>query len=164
MTIDVRALACASALCLILCAPMSAVGETTIRPLAGPVIVARSTSGEAMLLWDATSYVSQLVSEKLTGESGMRALEATAIHALNEKAKVLSSSRLSLKVTYSKTGSVSPVYGSATFEGVESVLSITVARAALTEHADTWVSEAAHGDAISPSGLAIAVLGKLPPQ
>ena len=113
------------------------------------------------MLWDATPYVTQLVSEKLTDERGMRALEATALRALADKSKDVAAPALTLKVTYAKTGAVSPVYGNATFAGFESVVTIAAKRAALAQHAGAWSARARERH--DPQGVHVAVTGKLPP-
>lgn len=132
-----------------------------VRPVTGPVIVARESAGEARLIWDATAYVTQLVSEKIGGERGLHALEATALRALAEKGKTLAATTLTLSVTYAKSGAVSPVYGSATFAGFEPVVTIAVKRAALAQHAAAWSEQLANGTV--PRGLTVSVTGQLPP-
>jgi hypothetical protein len=132
-----------------------------VRPLNGPVIVARESAGDARLIWDATAYVTQLVSEKIGGERGLHALEATALRALAEKGKSLPATTLTLSVTYAKTGAVSPVYGSATFAGFEPVVTIVAKRAALARHAAAWSAQLANGTV--PPGVTVSVTGQLPP-
>ena len=132
-----------------------------VRPVLGAVIVTRTAPAEAALLWDATSYVTQLLSEKITDEPGMRALEATALRALAEKGKSLAAPELTLKVTYAKTGAVSPVYRSVTFAGFEQLVTIVAKRVALEQHADAWSLQLANGTI--PKGVRITVTGKLPP-
>ncbi|MDQ6925476.1 MAG: hypothetical protein M3154_04475, partial [Candidatus Eremiobacteraeota bacterium] len=120
---------------LLCCGMASADVPVAVRPVSGAVIVTRTTPAEAGLMWDATPYVTQLVSEKITDERGMRALEATALRALADKGKALGVATLTLKVTYARTGAVSPVYKSVTFDGFESVMTIGAARAALARNA-----------------------------
>jgi hypothetical protein len=132
-----------------------------IRPVTGAVIVTRTTPAEAGLLWDATPYVRQLVSEQMTDERGIRAIEATALHALAEKAKDLAAPMLTLKVTYARTGEVSPAYRSVTFAGFEPVMTMGVRRAALAQHADAWSTQLSNGTI--PKDVHVSVTGKLPP-
>ena len=155
---SVAPLACAF---VFLCAGVVRADAQEVRPVSGAVIVTRTNAAEAGLIWDATPYVTQLVSENLTDERGMRALEATALRALAEKGKGLAATSLTLKVTYAKTGAVSPVYRSATFAGFESVVTIAAKRAALAQHAGAWSADLANG--MIPKGVRIAVTGKLPP-
>ena len=84
-----------------------------------------------------------------------------ALRALAEKGKSLSAPALTLKVTYAKTGAVSPVYRSVTFAGFEPVVTISAKRAALAKHADAWSTQLANGTI--PKELHVSVTGKLPP-
>jgi hypothetical protein len=156
-----RAVVSAAFSCVLLGAVIARADAPEIRPVTGAVIVTRSTPAEAGLIWDATAYVTQLVHEKITDERGMRALEATALRALADKGKDLSAPSLTLKVTYAKTGAVSPVYGNVTFAGFEPVVTIAAKRAALVQHASAWSTDLANG--IVPKGVRVAVTGKLPP-
>lgn len=132
-----------------------------VRPISGALVVAQTNPAGARLIWDATSYVTELVTEKTGGEQGMRAIEATALLALADKSKTLSGATLTLSVTYAKTGAVSPVYGSATFAGFEPLLTIVVKRALLAAHAAAWSAQLANGTI--PRGVTVSVTGKLPP-
>jgi len=132
-----------------------------VRPISGAIIVAQTSPAGARLIWDATEYVTQLVADKLGGDAGVHAIEATALRALAEKGKALSATTLTLSVTYAKTGAVSPVYGSATFAGFEPLLTIAVKRGPLVEHAAAWSAQLANGTL--PRGVTVSVTGKLPP-
>jgi hypothetical protein len=156
-----RAVVSAAFSFVLLCAGSVRADAPTIRPVSGAVIVTRTTPAEAGLLWDATPYVTQLVSENITDERGMRAIEATAVRALAEKGKSLAAPALTLKVTYARTGAVSPVYRSVTFAGFEPVVTIGAKRAALAKHADAWSIQLANGTI--PKELHVSVTGKLPP-
>lgn len=156
-----RAVVSAAFSFVLLAAGIARADAPEIRPLSGAVIVTRTTPAEAGLLWDATPYVTVLVSEQITDERGMRAVEATALRALAEKSKSLAAPALTLKVTYARTGAVSPVYRSVTFAGFEPLVTIAVKRAALAQHAGAWSAQLANGTI--PQGVRIAVTGKLPP-
>jgi hypothetical protein len=153
-----------SAVCFlaVMCGGLAFADPPAVRPVAGAVIVTRTSPTEASLLWDATLYVTQLVNEKTTDDRGMHAIEATALRALAEKGKTLKARTLTLKVTYAKTGAVSPVYGSATFAGFEPVLTLSARRAEAVQHADAWSAELAKGTV--PKGVTVDVTGKLPPS
>jgi hypothetical protein len=146
---------------VLLCDGAARADAPAVRPVSGAVIVTRTSPAEAGLMWDATPYVTQLVNEKITDEPGMRALEATALRALADKGKGLAASMLTLKVTYARTGAVSPAYRSVTFEGFESVVTIGAQRAALARNAAVWSAQLANGTI--PKGVRISVTGKLPP-
>jgi hypothetical protein len=135
--------------------------QVEIRPLTGAMIVTRTTPADATLMWDATRYVTVLVNDKLTDERGMRAIEATALRALAEKGKTLTASSLTLKVTYARTGAVSPLYRSVTFAGFEPVMTIAAKNADLAKHAGAWSEQLASG--VVPTGVTVSITGKLPP-
>jgi Flp pilus assembly protein TadD len=132
-----------------------------VRPMSGALVVAQTSPAGARLIWDATTYVTDLVSEKIGGDPGIRAIEATALRALAEKSKSLSATTLTLSVTYAKTGAVSPVYGSVTFAGFEPVVTIVAKRAGLAAHAAAWSTQLANGTV--PRGVTVSVTGTLPP-
>ena len=156
-----RAVVSAAFSFVLICAGSARADAPAVRPVIGAVIVTRTTPAEATVLWDATSYVAQLVSEQITDERGMRAIEATGLRALAEKGKGLAAPALTLKVTYAKTGAVSPVYRSETFAGFEPVVTIFAKRVALEQHADAWSTQLANGTI--PKGVRVSVTGKLPP-
>ena len=131
-----------------------------LRPVQGQVILAR-TGSSALYIWDATPYVAQLVADGDLGSDGMRALEATALRALADRAKGSSADSVALRVVFQKSGAVSPVYGTATFEGMEEVMTLKAERKPLLAAATAWIEDLLHGK--PASGLAIDVTGKLPP-
>jgi hypothetical protein len=131
----------------------------SVRPLAGTVIMARAGAAP-LYVWNATPYVAQLGTDKLLGDPGLHALEATAVTALAEKAKSQTSSTIAVRVVYEKTGAVSPLYRTATFEGLEDVFTITADRKALVGSAAAWATSLQGGK--TPQGLTIAVTGALP--
>ena len=144
------------------CTPIAlADAPPTPRPVTGTVVMARSANGSTLFIWEATPFVAQLVTDKLLGDDGLHALEATAILALAEKAKKASTPAVVLRVTYARTGAVSPVYGTPTFEGVERVVTLSAQRATLEKNADAWSSAFATG--ATPRGVTVEVTGKLPP-
>jgi hypothetical protein len=131
-----------------------------VRSIQGNVIMARA--GDAPLfVWNATPYVGQLVNDKVLGDAGMRALEATALNALAQKARALDQKTVGMRVIYEKTGAVSPLYQTATFEGMEDVVTLTADRKALEAGLSAWTSQIQAG--ATPKGLTLAVTGKLPP-
>lgn len=132
-----------------------------VRPLDGAFVLAR-TGVSASYLWNATPFVAKLVADKVLGDAGMRAIEATAIDTLAERAVRSSAKTLVLKVVYERTGSVSAVYGTPTFAGLENVLTLSADRAALLKNRAVWTKAVQDGSAAK--GLAVSVTGKLPAQ
>jgi hypothetical protein len=130
------------------------------RPLTGSVIMARAGTNP-LYVWNATPYIAQLGTDKQLGEPGLRNLEATAVTALAEKASTLSSQTVSMRAVYEKTGAVSPLYRTSTFEGLEDVMTITVDRKALLASTAAWVTALEAGT--TPHGVKIDITGALPP-
>lgn len=141
--------------------PAIAATTAAVRPFRGNVILARD-GAQAIYLWDATAYVTQLVSDRKLGESGLRALEASAVLALRNKAVSSHAQVVTLQVFYSKTGAVSPVYQTATFTGVEPVCTVTAKPADLVRSGALWARNVADGRL--PKRLSIRATGKLPPR
>jgi hypothetical protein len=132
-----------------------------IRPMEGAFILARS-GPQSTYLWDASPYVAQLVSDKVLGDQGMQALEATAVSELAVRAKSSSAQTLTVSIVYQRTGAVSPAYGVATFNGVEKVCTIVVSRVDVAKNGVMWVNEI--GDGHVPHDVAIKISGQLPPS
>jgi hypothetical protein len=146
---------------ILLVATCFAVGAAEpIRPVAGPVILARS-GVQATYLWDATPYVAQLVSEKDVGDTGLRALLGTAASVLRQKAPSSHAKTMTLRIVYTRSGDVSPVYGTLTFNGVEKVATLIASRDAILKHGAAWAQELAAGK--KTPDLKVEITGKLPP-
>jgi hypothetical protein len=154
----VRALVAAATLASAVFAPASA--EPAVRPVEGPVLLSRA-GADAQYLWNATLYVTHLVADKQGGADGVHALEATAIAALADKSKSSQATTVRIKVVYAKTGDVSPVYGTATFTGMENVLTLSAARSDLSKHAAEWTRQFAAGQV--PAPVKVDMTGTLPP-
>jgi hypothetical protein len=132
----------------------------SIRPVAGPVILARS-GVQSTYLWDASPYVTRLVADRNVGDAGMRTLEGTAVSVLRDKAASSHAKILVLHVVYTHSGAVSPVYGTLTFNGVEKLVTLTVARDAVIKRGAAWAQAVADGKI--PHDLKVEITGKLPP-
>jgi hypothetical protein len=131
-----------------------------IRPVLGPVILAR-TGVQSTYLWDATPYVTQLVVDNDLGDTGLRALLGTAMSVLQQKAPLSHAKTLILRVVYTRSGAVSPVYGTLTFDGVEKVTTLTASRDAILKIGAPWAQDLANGT--TPHDLKVEITGKLPP-
>ncbi len=128
-------------------------------PLQGPVILARS-GAHPIYIWDASTYVARLVTDKNVGVDGLRALEATSLLALSERAKASHANELTIQTIYSRTGAVSPTYAAATFGGVERVCTLTASRAALVRSGDKLAHSLQSG--MIPPEVRVGLTGKLP--
>ncbi|HVS46755.1 MAG TPA: hypothetical protein VMS32_08815 [Verrucomicrobiae bacterium] len=132
----------------------------TVRLFEGNLILARS-GAQSTYLWDATKYVTQLVVDKDLGTQGMRDLQATAMQTLADKARNSKSESILLSVLYSKIGAISPVYGTATFAGVEKVLTLTASRIEIAKNGSRDAAMLLAGQ--TPPGIKVVVTGALPP-
>ncbi len=128
----------------------------------GHVILAK-ISGDALLLWDATPEVAAVVDGKLPDDAANERLERDALRVLaDEFPKVERSRSITLRVLYDKTGDVSPVYGTATFAGVETYATLTMRTADVARDRDRRRDlEAA---APPPAWVTFRIVGKLPPR
>ena len=126
----------------------------------GTVVVAKA-SGAAIVIWDATPFVAQLVSQKNSGDEGLKVMKSRALVILINKARNLNNAQsITINATYTKSGEVSPVYGSATFAGVERVFSIMASREDLLR-----LSRESHAASEAvPSNFKLIVSGRLPPS
>jgi hypothetical protein len=124
------------------------------------VILARS-GVQSTYLWEASPYVAQLVADKNVGDAGLRTLEGTAVSVLRDKATSSHAKTLILRVVYTRSGEVSPVYGTLTFIGVEKLATLTVARDAIVKRGAAWAQDVANGKI--PHDLKVEITGKLPP-
>ncbi len=146
---------------IVIAGAASAAFAAQVRPVRGPVILARS-GATSTYLWDASPYVAQLVSEKNLGDVAMRALEGTAVSVLREKAKSSHSKMLLLRIVYTRSGAVSPAYGTLTFNGVEKLATVTAARDAILKKGSAWPQNVTDGKI--PRELKLEITGNLPPQ
>lgn len=131
-----------------------------VRNVSGNVVLARS-GANATYLWNATPYVTQLVADKVSGDDAIRNLEASALEALASKPAPSSAKQVTIRVVYERTGAVSPVYGSATFAGIETVLTMSASPKDVKAHHAAWAQNLVSGK--TPSQLKIVISGKLPP-
>jgi hypothetical protein len=141
--------------------PLAAAPE--IRPLLGTVVMAISNERRVVFLWDASLYVERLASDGITGTAGMRAIETTALETLAHKIGRGKVRTCTIRVTYAKKGAIDPQYGTPTFAGVATVLTLTATTDELEKNAASWEERLASG-ASPPHGLNLVVSGDLPHQ
>jgi hypothetical protein len=140
--------------------PVASLGEL---PPTGHAVVARS-SGDALLLWDASSEVSVIVSTKLSDDNANVRLKRDAIRVLAASVENVSkdASSVTIRVLYNKTGAVSPAYGAATFAGVEHYAEIKMTGTEFFHDRDRWRESSER--APLPAWLTFRVVGQLPPR
>lgn len=131
---------------LILAAVFSTFALAFAASPSGTIVLARA--GHApVLIWDATPAVIDIVHNKTSDADALKALSAQAAQIdLQRFKRYPSAQQITVRVIYQRAGSVSPVYGSPTFGGVESLLNVTLRRG-------------------QQAGAArVAITGKLPPH
>ena len=118
--------------------------------------------GDALVVWDATDELASLISTKPTRKATLERLASDAALIYGDRAPALKNARsLTVLVLYTKTGAISPTYHTATFEGVERLLSVK-AQTADYKHATQWSQSLAAGK--TPAGLSLTIIGQLPPE
>lgn len=128
----------------------------------GHIIVARATS-DALLIWDASAAVTKIVTARTPDSDANASLEREALQLLAGKVAELKDTKtISLRVIYNKTGDVSPIYGSATFAGVERYAVLSMATADLVADRDKW--RELNEKAAVPAWIGFKILGALPPR
>ena len=143
---------------LALSASVAAAADTPV----GTVVLAKSTP-QALLLWDSTPALAKLVGDKVGAARALATLESSAILIAAKRSPDLSSAKtITVQVIYSKTGAVSPVYNTATFAGVEKLLTVTGSPADLVQNGASYAAAILRGSV--PSTIVVSVTGKLPPM
>jgi hypothetical protein len=126
------------------------------------VVARRSPSG--LVIWDSAPVIAQIVKSKLGDAEANALLERDALQVLAKAAPSFAASRdVVIRIVYSKTGDVSPTYGTATFAGIERYAEITLDHEQLTTDAGHW-KEAAAGTGSLPPFAQPKILGTLPPR
>ena len=146
---------------LVVGVPLASSGDA----LSSKPVIAR-LGADALVLWDATAVVTQIVSDKATDADANVRLERGALKALAETAPSLADAKtITVRVIYAKTGAVSPVYGAATFAGVERYATLEISGADARSDAGKWKEAAAAGTAGPfPKSITFTVTGVLPPR
>ncbi|HEY1975704.1 MAG TPA: hypothetical protein VGG89_04120 [Candidatus Baltobacteraceae bacterium] len=139
--------------------PAAAAPDSSIK---GEVIVAK-TQGNAIVLWDITQSVAALVATPSSHDEKIRDVELQASEILlAHLAEMSAASTVEVRALYQRNGDVSPIYKTATFAGVERLLTITATYAAAVKNKAAWEKQLAAG--AMPSGITVEVTGDLPPR
>jgi len=125
----------------------------------GIVVVAR-LQPTAVLIWDASATVGDLVVAQQTGDAGMRALEADSVDVLASRAPALHAARIEIHAQYAATGIVGAAYNASTFANATPLVRVSADRSAIIAHAAAWARDLRQGRA--PAGLTIEVTGSFP--
>lgn len=120
--------------------------------------------GDALVIWDASPVVAAIVKSKTDDSGANDLLERDAVHVLASMAPNIdkSAKTVTIRVIYSKTGAVSPVYGTPTFLGIERYATLIVAAGDTQGDRDKWKELDAKTPV--PSWFAFKVTGLLPPR
>ncbi len=122
-------------------------------------MVAR-TAPTALLIWDASPAVGDLVVAQHLGDDGMRALESDAITILGTRAARSQATRIELRVQYAPGGVVGAAYNAATFANESPLMTLSAPRALAASRYKTWVGDVGAGR--KPAGLSVTITGAFP--
>jgi hypothetical protein len=126
-------------------------------------LVLARTGTSALVLWNASPLVAEIVAKRVPEREANDRLERGALRAAAQDLPLLPTAKsITVRVLYDKTGDVSPVYGGPTFAGVEryALLRLDAARARRDE--GRW-KELDSGHPV-PAWIAFHVIGSLPPR
>jgi hypothetical protein len=141
---------------------IASTGAAATPEVPGHVVLARA-EGDALLIWDSTAEVATIVSDKLSDAEANARLERDALRVLAAaQPKMTGAKSITVRVVFSKTGDVSPVYGSPTFAGIERYATLKIDAADASSDRDKWKELAA--DAMPPAWVQFDVIGALPPR
>ncbi len=159
MKIRMTALAALTALAVLL--PVAALRAENGVP--GNVVVARA-SGDALVIWDASPEVGELVSSRTPDDRAAARLQRDALRVAADSLSKIEggASSLTVRIIYSKSGAVSPVYGAATFAGVERYATVQLPFKDAQADRDHWKTLDAKTPL--PKWIEVKVTGQLPPH
>ncbi len=148
----------AAALCLAASVPAAADDSVP-----GHAVLARA-SDEALILWDASPVVATIVKTKLGDADANALLERDASRILATMAPNIdkAAKTATVRVVYSMTGDVSPIYGTPTFAGIERYATLTLDGGDFRSDRDHW--KELDPKSAMPRWFAYKVVGRLPPR
>ncbi len=120
--------------------------------------------GDALVIWDASPVVASIVKSKTNDAGANDLLERDAVHVLAAMAPNIdkTAKTITVRVIYSRTGAVSPVYGTPTFMGIERYATLTVPGPNAQGDRDKWKELDTNSPV--PSWFAFKIVGLLPPR
>jgi len=129
----------------------------------GHAVLARATD-DALIIWDASPVVASIVRSKLSDADADALLKRDALRILAANAANIGNAARSVtvRIVYSKTGAVSPVYGTPTFTGIERYATLTASGPDVRSDRDRW-KELDPKSAV-PGWAVFKVTGLLPPR
>lgn len=129
----------------------------------GYAVVAKA-SGDALVIWDASRVVRMIAHSKMNDAAANDLVKRDAIRVLGGALPNVNraATTVTIRVDYAKTGDVSPVYGTPTFEGVEHYALLTASVRNLISRRQNW-SQLKDTQRI-PAWFIYKVTGRLPPR
>ncbi len=129
----------------------------------GHAVLARA-SEDALVLWDASQVVATIVKDKFNDADANALIKRDAYRVLVSMAPNIdkSAKTVTVRVIYSKTGAVSPVYGTPTFTGIERYATLTASGSDVRSDRDHW--KELDAKAAPPAWLEYKIVGLLPPH
>ena len=131
--------------------------------VSGHIVLARATD-EALVIWDASPVIADVVKGKLSDDDANKlvAHDALKVLAMQQPNVDKGAKSITIRIVYSKTGAVSPYYGNTTFAGIERYATLSTAAGDVATDKNNWKEL---GDSAAlPSFLPFTVIGKLPPR
>ena len=150
-------------LALVAAACIATTSAASAEDVPGHAVLAKPDA-DALVIWDASPVVASIVKSKTADPDANDLLERDAAHVLATMAPNIdkSAKTITVRVIYSKTGAVSPVYGTPTFMGIERYATLTVPAADALSDRDKW-KELAVKTPI-PAWFTFKIVGLLPPR
>ncbi len=125
----------------------------------GNIVVVKSAPN-ALLIWDASSAVGDLMIARRTGDDGMRALESDGVAILAARAARMHARQMELRIQFAATGVVGAPYQASTFANATQLLVLAAPRATIAARSRAWIADiAAHR---TPDGLSVRAVGSFP--
>ena len=145
---------------LVLAALLGAVSGTALAASPPGAVVVAKTSGDALLIWQATPFVAAVAAKHETSNQQLAEIESAGLQVLiDRKAMLKKASSASVKVMYIRTASQNdPQYAPTSFAGFTQLLILTATKSALSRSAK-WpkVVDPLH----LPPGVTVNVTGKI---
>lgn len=133
------------------------------RDAAGEKIVLARAEGDALVLWDASDLVTQIVADRDPDPVANALLERGALRAAAQALPQLKGAKtIAVRVIYQRTGAVSPAYGAATFAGVERYALLTISAADAASDKGKWREAGTANTGPLPANVTFAITGALP--
>jgi hypothetical protein len=139
--------------------PTPALAATHVLP-ANQVMVS-STTGDALVIWDASNYIQNAATNKVSKAQVMTNIQTLAGKLLLEKAQTFTpdAKTVTVRVMYAPTVLIE-LYKTATFQGFEKLMTVSASRADAVAQQSAWLSILS-SDKV-PHGMTVSIFGSLP--